>query len=211
MHCFENSLGSRQEHRSVRIDSRFLPRVFLRLHKGKLTDFQSDLRYQGSPAHIAHVMHSANTTFRIIQSEMHPPTGCPFDCEFLCGFTKSFFYPLTCLGQSWEPAVTFFCWRSQEAQWFGIVSPWTELIKPLSKCPGLSEAQQIEFVERIDTVDLPPNNIHILEGALFILLRNIDTWSGLAKRRRCRAIQMKAERWFFSSRTVKSGHWRKLK
>jgi hypothetical protein len=50
--------------------------------------------------------------------------------------------------------------RSQEAQLLGVVFALTELIKPLSNCPGLSEAWQLQFIEMIDTSDLPPNDIH---------------------------------------------------
>jgi hypothetical protein len=57
--------------------------------------------------------------------------------------------------------------RSQEAQSFGVVFALTELIKPLSNCPGLSEAQQLEFIEVIDTSRLPPTDIHTLEGDWF--------------------------------------------
>jgi hypothetical protein len=64
-------------------------------------------------------------------------------------------------------------------------------IKPLSNCPGLSEAQQLEFIEMIDTSDLPPNDIHTFEGGWFFLLLNTDTRPGLAKGRRCRALQMR--------------------
>jgi hypothetical protein len=68
---------------------------------------------------------------------------------------------------------------------------FTELIKPLASYPGLSEAQQHDFIEKIDTPDLPPNDIHILEGDPFILVGNIDTRSVLAKGRRCRAIDIR--------------------
>jgi hypothetical protein len=64
-------------------------------------------------------------------------------------------------------------------------------IKPISNYPGLSEAQQLEFIEMIDTSDLPPNDIHTFEGGPFFLLLNTDTRPGLAKGRRCRALQMK--------------------
>jgi hypothetical protein len=43
----------------------------------------------------------------------------------------------------------------------------------------------------IDTPDIPPDDIKILEHDPFILLQDIDTRSGLAKGRRCRAVQMK--------------------
>jgi hypothetical protein len=59
-------------------------------------------------------------------------------------------------------------WRAQEAQSFGIISAFTELIKPLPNCPGLSEAQQIDFIEKIDTPDLPSKDIPILEGRIGI-------------------------------------------
>jgi hypothetical protein len=51
--------------------------------------------------------------------------------------------------------------------------------------------QQMDFIERIDTPDLPSNEIRILEGDLYILLRNMDTRSGLAKGGRCRAVQLR--------------------
>jgi hypothetical protein len=82
--------------------------------------------------------------------------------------------------------------RAQEARSFGIIYAFTQLIKPLSNCPGLSEAQQIDFIEKIDTPALPSNDIPILEGDPFVSIRNIDTRSGLVKGRRCRAIQIKS-------------------
>jgi hypothetical protein len=71
--------------------------------------------------------------------------------------------------------------RSQEAQSFAVVFALTELIKPLSNCPGLSEAQQLEFIEVIDTYHPPPNDIHTPEGDLFFLLLKTDTWPGWEK------------------------------
>jgi hypothetical protein len=71
------------------------------------------------------------------------------------------------------------------------LSALTELIKPLPNCPGLSESQQFDFIERIDTPELPPNDLRKLEGDPFILLRNIHTHSGLAKGRRCRVVEMR--------------------
>jgi hypothetical protein len=82
-------------------------------------------------------------------------------------------------------------WRSQEALLLGVIPACVELIQPLANCPGLSESQQLDFIESIDTPALPPTNIHILDGDPFILLRNIGTGSNLAKERRCCVIQMK--------------------
>jgi hypothetical protein len=67
----------------------------------------------------------------------------------------------------------------------------TELIKSLCNCPGLSEAQQLEFIEMIDTSDLPLYDIHDFEGDRFILPLNTDTRPGLAKGRRRVALQRK--------------------
>jgi hypothetical protein len=107
-------------------------------------------------------------------------------------------------------------WRNQEARSFGIISAFTQLIKPLSNGLGLSETQQIDFIEKMNTLNLPSSDIPILERDPFVLIRNIDTRSALINVRRCRAIQIKTEQWFFSSRTVKPGHsrefpWRKLR
>jgi hypothetical protein len=55
------------------------------------------------------------------------------------------------------------------------VSAFKELIKPLSNYPGFAEARQLDL---IDTLDLPPNVIHLLEVDPFILLRNIVALSG---------------------------------
>jgi hypothetical protein len=79
-------------------------------------------------------------------------------------------------------------WRTQDARPFDIISAFTQLIKLLSNCPGLSEVQQINFIEKIDTPDLPSNDIPISEGDPFVLIRNIDTRSGLVEGRRCRVI-----------------------
>jgi hypothetical protein len=82
-------------------------------------------------------------------------------------------------------------WRSQEAQLLGFVFALTELINPLSNCPGLSEAQQREFIKMIDPSDLPPNDIQTFEGGWFILPLSTDTGPGLAKGRRCCSLQKK--------------------
>jgi hypothetical protein len=64
-------------------------------------------------------------------------------------------------------------WRTQEVRSFGTISAFTQLIKPLSNCPGLSEAQQIDFIKKINTFDLPSNDIPILEAGPFVLIRSI--------------------------------------
>jgi hypothetical protein len=114
-------------------------------------------------------------------SGLEPQDPFPLDRQWICATNKL----------ANEVNLNLHQWRSQEALSFGVISAYTELIRPLKNCPGFAEAQQIDFIEKIDTPDLPPNQIHILEGDPFILLRNMDTRSGLAKGRRCRAVEMK--------------------
>jgi hypothetical protein len=47
--------------------------------------------------------------------------------------------------------------------------------------------------KKTETLDLPPNDIHFVEGDPFILLRNIGTRPGFTKGRGWRAIQIKTE------------------
>jgi hypothetical protein len=67
----------------------------------------------------------------------------------------------------------------------------TQLTKPLRNCPGLSESQQTDFVEKMDIPHLHPSRIEILHGNSLILLRNISTRVGLAKGRCGRALDMR--------------------
>jgi hypothetical protein len=82
-------------------------------------------------------------------------------------------------------------WKSEEALSLGVVWAFTDLIKPLSNCPELCQTQKIDFIGSIEAADLPPNGIYILEGDPFILLRDIDTPSGLAKGRCCHALELR--------------------
>jgi hypothetical protein len=76
-------------------------------------------------------------------------------------------------------------WRSSNPCDLGILRALTQLITPCKTNPGLNEAHQIDFIEKLDTPDLPPHISHFYEGDLCILLRNISTASGLVKGRRC--------------------------
>jgi hypothetical protein len=127
---------------------------------------------------------------------LEPHNPFPLDCQWICATNK--------LGNQINHHLQQ--WRTQEARSFGIISAFTQLIKPSSNCPGLSEAQQIDFIGKIDMPDLSSNDISILEGDPFVLIINTDTRSGLAKGRRHCAYKSKTEQWFFSSRTVKLGH-----
>jgi hypothetical protein len=81
-------------------------------------------------------------------------------------------------------------WRSEMAEYLGTVYATTNLITPLPESPGLSICQQIDFIEKLDTPDLPMHAITFFRGDAFVLLRNIDTRSGMAKGRRCFALAL---------------------
>jgi hypothetical protein len=73
----------------------------------------------------------------------------------------------------------------------GVVSGFAELVKPVSNCLGLPEAQKLDFIKMIDALDLRPDHIKVFQGDPTIALRDIDNRPGLAKGRPRRAIQMK--------------------
>jgi hypothetical protein len=67
----------------------------------------------------------------------------------------------------------------------------------------LSEAQQLEFIEVIDTSHMTPNDIHTLKGEWFLLLPNTDIWPGWQKADAILPYKWETEPWFFSSTTMK--------
>jgi hypothetical protein len=48
----------------------------------------------------------------------------------------------------------------------------------------------MDFLERFDTRDLPFHYVSFFQGNAFVLLRNLDPRSGLAKGRRCSAKEV---------------------
>jgi hypothetical protein len=127
------------------------------------------------------VTEKVDVALSFVCSGLQPNDPFPLDLHWICATNKLLNQVNNDLHE----------WRSQETHSFGVVSAFTELIKRLSKCPRLSEFQRLNFIEMIDTADLPLNGRQLFEGDLPILLRNIDTRSGLAKDRRCCAGQMK--------------------
>jgi hypothetical protein len=76
-------------------------------------------------------------------------------------------------------------WRAASARDLGILKALTQLITPIKSNPRLDEGHQIDFIEGIETPDLPPHILRFYEGDPCTLLRNISTLSGLVKGRRC--------------------------
>jgi hypothetical protein len=75
-------------------------------------------------------------------------------------------------------------WRAGSACDLGILKALTQLVTLIKSNPRLDEAHQIDFIERIDTPDLPLHILHFYEGDPYTLLRNISTLSGVVKGRR---------------------------
>jgi hypothetical protein len=72
----------------------------------------------------------------------------------------------------------------------GICRARAELVRPLANCPGLPEQQQNDYIEGLESSDLPPAQLKLFKGDVLLLLRNVDTRHGLAKRKRCLAQEM---------------------
>jgi hypothetical protein len=60
-----------------------------------------------------------------------------------------------------------------------------ELLIPLRGIPRLSEAQQIDFIDHMNDLDLPPHILMLYQGDQCVLMRNIVTSDGLVKSRLC--------------------------
>jgi hypothetical protein len=82
-------------------------------------------------------------------------------------------------------------WRSQEAPLQGTIRAVTELVTPLPESLGLSRCQQMDFLQQLDTPDLPLHVLRLFAGDALMVLRNLDPASGLAKGRRCSAKQLR--------------------
>jgi hypothetical protein len=65
-------------------------------------------------------------------------------------------------------------WRSEKDLSLGVVYVFPDLIEPLSNCPGLSEAQQIDFIESIETADLPQTRSIFLKGILLFCFETLE-------------------------------------
>jgi hypothetical protein len=55
-------------------------------------------------------------------------------------------------------------WRKNGGTFLGHLHAVTDLITPLSETPGLSLCQQIDFIERFATPDLPLQHLRVCEG-----------------------------------------------
>jgi hypothetical protein len=131
--------------------------------KGKTNEIQ-DWRERQRRFHVL-VTKEINAAYDFFCDELEPHDPFPLDRQWICAINKLVNQINHHLQQ----------WSTQEARSFGIISAFTQLIKPLFNCPGLSEAQQIDFIEKTDTSDLPLNDIPISEGGPFVFIRNIGT------------------------------------
>jgi hypothetical protein len=82
-------------------------------------------------------------------------------------------------------------WRAGSARDLGILKALTKLVTAIKSNPSLDEAHQIDFIETVDTPDLPLHILHFYEGDPCTLLRNISTLSGVVNGRRCWVLDAK--------------------
>jgi hypothetical protein len=76
-------------------------------------------------------------------------------------------------------------WRAASARDLRISKALTQLVTSIKSNRRLDESHQSDFIERIETPDLPSHILHFYEGDPCTLLRNIGTLLGLVKGRYC--------------------------
>jgi hypothetical protein len=69
-------------------------------------------------------------------------------------------------------------WRSRDASHLGMIQSTNDLITPAKIRRGLSECHQIDFIQNVESADLPPHMLNLYKGYLCFLLRNISTRLG---------------------------------
>jgi hypothetical protein len=82
-------------------------------------------------------------------------------------------------------------WRATEARFLGRISAAITFVTPLRETPGLSLCQQLDFLEHFESPHLPCHVLSLFDGDPLVILRNLDTASGLAKGRRCSAMALR--------------------
>jgi hypothetical protein len=112
---------------------------------------------------------------------LQPEEPFPLDRQWICPTNKI----------SGEVNACIQSWTSTRARFLGTISAVTDLLTPLPESPGLSACQQVDFIERFDTPDLPVHRLVLFAGDALVLLRNLDTRVGLAKGRRCSVKQLR--------------------
>ena len=80
--------------------------------------------------------------------------------------------------------------KSDYAEFLGEVQASTKLEIPLKKEKFFNVNLQIDYIQKMDFPDLPPHKLRIYSGDPFILTRNIDISSGLAKSIKCHAQKL---------------------
>jgi hypothetical protein len=82
-------------------------------------------------------------------------------------------------------------WRSTGAQFLGTVQAESRIESQFTNVRHLPRSLQVDFADNVEDPDLPPHVLNIFHGDPFVLLRNIDTRTGLAKGRRCTVVDLR--------------------
>jgi hypothetical protein len=72
-----------------------------------------------------------------------------------------------------------------------MIQSTNDLITLAKTRPGLSEYNQIDFIQRLELPDLPPHILNLHQGDPCFLSRNISTASALVKGLRCCGVEVK--------------------
>ena len=83
--------------------------------------------------------------------------------------------------------------RSNHCSFLGEVQASTKLEIPLNKEKFFNKNLQIDYIQKMDFPDLPPHKLRIYSGDPFILTRNIDISSQLAKSKKCHAKSLEQD------------------
>jgi hypothetical protein len=121
------------------------------------------------------------TAQAVLRQDIPPGDTFPFDRQSIC--------PVNRLVSEVNQQIQ--CWHSGSARFLGYVHATTDLITPPRERPGLSECQQLDFIERIETADVPLHCLSLFKGNALALLRNLNTRSGLARGRQCSAREQR--------------------
>jgi hypothetical protein len=143
---------------------------------------ENDLpKWNGLRAFGIEVTNDVNRAMAFISFGLNPAQRFPLDRQWIA--------PVNRLAS--EINATLQDWRRDGgAPFLGMAVARSELPVPFPNCPGLSAAHQLDFIHRLESPDLPSSELKLFQGDPLLLFRNVNTPAGLAKGRRCNAVNM---------------------
>jgi hypothetical protein len=127
------------------------------------------------------VTEDPDVAFTFYVEEVRPDRDFPLNRQWIAA-TNRLANEINTRVQAWR--------KAGGAASLGVCRSRTDLLTPFPNCPRLPIQLQIDYIEALDTPDLPPSQFELLKGDVLLLLRNINTRAGLAKGKRCVATEM---------------------